>query len=110
MTLVLFRSHAAGPAPPLAPEVGLAMLAVRANQLAAGGSGVDPGVLAVLAECVNRGFRPPAVRCGAIGTGDLTTLEAAGLCLLGERDWLAPESGHAASERPTGAEPTEAQP
>jgi histidine ammonia-lyase len=108
--LRLLRSHAAGAGPPLAPEVGLAMLAVRANQLAAGGSGVDPGVLDVLAECVNRGFRPPAVRYGAIGTGDLTTLAAAGLCLLGERDWLAPESGHAASARPTGAEPTEAQP
>jgi histidine ammonia-lyase len=88
--LRLLRSHAAGAGPPLEPEVGLAMLAVRANQIAAGGSGVDPGVLGVLADCVNRGFRPPALRYGAIGTGDLTALAAAALCLLGERDWLSP--------------------
>ena len=108
--LRLLRSHAAGAGPPLAPEVGLAMLAVRANQIAAGGSGVDPGVLDVLAECVNRGFRPPAVRYGAIGTGDLTSLAAAGLCLLGERDWLAPESGHPASAHPPGGHPASAHP
>jgi histidine ammonia-lyase len=91
--LRLLRSHAAGAGPPLEPEVGLAMLAVRANQIAAGGSGVDPGVLGVLADCVNRGFRPPALRYGAIGTGDLTALAAAALCLLGERDWLPPDGG-----------------
>ncbi len=87
--LRLVRSHASGAGPPLAPEVGLAMLAVRANQIAAGGSGVEPGVLDVLADCVNRGFRPPARRYGAIGTGDLTALATTALCLLGERDWLA---------------------
>jgi len=101
--LRLLRSHAAGAGPPLAPEVGLAMLAVRANQIATGGSGVDPGVLDVLAECVNRGFRPPALRYGAIGTGDLTALAATGLCLLGERDWLPPESGHVPGAQPPGA-------
>ncbi len=103
--LRLLRSHAAGAGPPLAPEVGLAMLAVRANQLAAGGSGVDAGVLDVLADCVNRGFRPPALRYGAIGTGDLTALAATGLCLLGERDWVAPESYHPASELTAAAPP-----
>lgn len=86
--LRLIRSHAAGGGPLIAPEVGVAMLAVRANQIAAGGSGVDPGVLGVLADCVNRGLRPPARRYGAIGTGDLTALATAALCLLGERDWL----------------------
>jgi histidine ammonia-lyase len=98
--LRLLRSHAAGAGPPLAPDIGLAMLAVRANQIAAGGSGVDPGVLGVLADCVNRGFRPPALRYGAIGTGDLTALAAAGLCLLGERDWLSPDGGEPAGSQP----------
>jgi histidine ammonia-lyase len=98
--LRLLRSHAAGAGPPLAPEIALSMLAVRANQIAAGGSGVDPGVLDVLAECVNRGFRPPAPRYGAIGTGDLTALAVTGLCLLGEREWLAPESGETAGGQP----------
>ncbi|WP_416045676.1 hypothetical protein [Carbonactinospora thermoautotrophica] len=34
------------------------MLLVRLNQLAAGGSGVDPAMLDVLAEVLNRGARP----------------------------------------------------
>lgn len=87
----LVRSHAAGAGPFLAPEVGLAMLAVRANQIAAGGSGVDAGVLGALAECVNRGLRPPARVYGGIGTGDLAALATTALCLLGERAWLPPE-------------------
>jgi histidine ammonia-lyase len=86
--LRLIRSHAAGAGPLLTPEIGVAALAVRANQIAAGGSGVDPGVLGVLADCVNHGLRPPARVYGAIGTGDLTVLAVTALCLLGERDWL----------------------
>ncbi len=86
--LRLIRSHAAGAGPAIAPEVGIAMLAVRANQIAAGGSGVDPGVLGALADCVNSGLHPPVRVYGAIGTGDLTALATTALCLLGERDWL----------------------
>ena len=96
--LRLIRSHASGAGPALEPEIGLSMLAVRANQIAAGGSGVDPGVLAVLADCVNRGFRPPARRYGAIGTGDLAALAMTALCLLGERDWLPPGPGQVVPE------------
>ena len=73
-----------------AAELGLAMLVVRANQIAAGGSGVDPGVLDALADCVNRGLWPPSPVYGAIGTGDLTALAMTALCLLGEREWLPP--------------------
>ncbi len=86
--LNLLRSHAAGAGPLLAPDLARAMLVVRLNQIGAGGSGVDPGVLAVLADAINRGFIPPVPRYGAIGTGDLTALAATGLCLLGERAWL----------------------
>jgi histidine ammonia-lyase len=91
--LRLIRSHASGAGPLLAPDVGLAMVAVRANQIAAGGSGVEAGVLSVLADCVNRGFRPPARRYGSIGTGDLTALATTALCLLGDCDWLAADGG-----------------
>ena len=83
----LLRSHAAGTGPLLAPEVARGMLAIRANQLGTGGSGVDPALLAVLADAVNRGFTPPIPLYGAIGTGDLTALASTGLCLLGEREW-----------------------
>ena len=91
--LRLVRSHAAGAGPLVAPEIGLAMLGVRANQIAAGGSGIDPGVLTVLADCLAGGFWPPARSYGAIGTGDLTALAVTALCLLGERDWLTTEPG-----------------
>jgi histidine ammonia-lyase len=86
--LRLLRSHAGGGGPLIAAELGLAMLAVRANQIAAGGSGVDPGVLGVLADCVNRRICPPVPVYGAIGTGDLTALAVTALCLRGEREWL----------------------
>jgi histidine ammonia-lyase len=86
--LRLMRSHAGGGGPLIAAELSRAMLVVRANQLAAGGSGVDPGVIDVLAEGLNRGLAVPVPLYGAIGTGDLTALAAAALCLLGERDWL----------------------
>jgi histidine ammonia-lyase len=87
--LRLVRSHAAGAGPLLAPELGRAMLVTRLNQLGAGGSGVDPGLLPVLADAINRGFTPPVPLYGAIGTGDLTALASTGLCLLGEREWRA---------------------
>jgi histidine ammonia-lyase len=86
--LRLIRSHAGGGGPLMAPELGLAMLTVRANQIAAGGSGVDPGVLDALTECVNRRISPPVPVYGAIGTGDLTALAVTALCLRGEREWL----------------------
>jgi histidine ammonia-lyase len=85
--LRLLRSHAAGAGPLLAPEFARAMLVVRVNQIGAGGSGVDPAILEVLADAINRGFTPPVPRYGAIGTGDLTALASAGLCLVGERSW-----------------------
>ena len=56
--LRLLRSHAGGGGPLLAAEFGLATLVIRANQIAAGGSGVDPGVLDPLVDCVNRGLWP----------------------------------------------------
>lgn len=87
--LRLLRSHAAGAGPLVAPEIVRAMLTVRLNQIAAGGSGVEPGVLQALADVLNLGLLPPVPVHGAIGTGDLTALASTALCLLGERAWLA---------------------
>src|SRR5215469_7599777 len=84
----LLRSHAGGSGPLISAEASRAMLVVRGNQIAAGGSGVDPGVLGPLLDGVNEGLWLPVPRYGAIGTGDLTALAVAALCLLGERDWL----------------------
>jgi histidine ammonia-lyase len=85
--LRLLRSHAAGSGPLQPAGLGRAMLVTRLNQIGAGGSGVDPAVLDVLADALNRGFTPPVPLYGAIGTGDLTALASTGLCLIGERAW-----------------------
>ncbi len=87
----LLRSHAGGGGPLVAADLSRAMLVVRANQIAVGGSGVDPGVLGPLLDGVNAGLWVPVPHYGAIGTGDLTALAVAALCLLGERDWLPPQ-------------------
>ena len=86
--LRLLRSHAGGGGPLIAAELSRAMLVVRVNQIAAGGSGVDPGVLDPLLEVVNSGLTVAVPRYGAIGTGDLTALAVTALCLIGERHWL----------------------
>ncbi|MDP4502885.1 aromatic amino acid ammonia-lyase [Nonomuraea turcica] len=85
--LHVLRSHACGAGAPVEPARARAMLVVRLNQLLAGGSGIDPAVLPVLADAVNHGFTPPIRTYGAIGTGDLTALATTALCLLGELPW-----------------------
>ena len=86
--LRLLRSHAGGAGPLLEPALGRAMLVVRLNQLAAGGAGVEPALLGVLADALNRGLVPSVYSLGGIGTGDLTALASTALCVLGERPWL----------------------
>lgn len=89
--LRLLRSHAGGAGPLLDEARARGMLVVRLNQLAAGGSGVDPGALQVLTDALNAGCAPAVPSFGAIGTGDLTALAAAALCMLGERAWIGGE-------------------
>src|SRR5258707_236653 len=85
--LRLLRSHAGGAGPMLGVTLARAMLVVRLNQLAAGGSGVDPALLSVLAEALNRGLVPPVRTVGAIGTGDLGALASTALSIIGEGPW-----------------------
>lgn len=88
--LDLLRSHAGGAGPLIEGPRARATLVVRLNQLLTGGSGLNPGLLPVLASAVNRGFTPPIRTYGAIGTGDLTALATTALCLLGEIPWTPP--------------------
>src|SRR5215831_5462517 len=108
--LRLLRSHAGGGGPVVAAELSRAMLVVRANQIAAGGSGVDPGVLGPLLDGINAGLSVPVPRYGAIGTGDLTALAVAALCLLGERDWLPPQARQPRVRQPRVRQPRVRQP
>jgi histidine ammonia-lyase len=85
--LNLLRSHAGGAGPLLDAPIVRAMLAVRANQLAVGGAGVQPELITALVDLVNSGRLPTVYRFGAIGTADLTALASTAMCMIGELPW-----------------------
>ncbi|MFI1565229.1 aromatic amino acid ammonia-lyase [Streptomyces sp. NPDC020490] len=90
--LRLLRSHAGGAGAPLPARQVRAMLAVRTNQLLAGGSGIQPAVVDALTEALRLGVHPAVSEYGGLGTGDLTALAQTGLTLIGERPWLGDPS------------------
>jgi histidine ammonia-lyase len=57
-------------------------MAVRANQLGAGGAGVSAGLLEALVRALNEDFVPPAHEVGSLGTADLTILAEIALALI----------------------------
>ncbi|MFF3564732.1 aromatic amino acid ammonia-lyase [Streptomyces sp. NPDC002574] len=95
--LRLLRSHAGGAGALLPARQVRAMLAVRANQLLAGGSGIQPAFITALTDALRLGVHPAVNEYGGLGTGDLTALAATGLTLIGERPWL--------TDRPDGSGP-----
>ncbi|MFI5962244.1 aromatic amino acid lyase [Streptomyces asoensis] len=100
--LRLLRSHAGGAGALLPARQVRAMLAVRANQLLAGGSGIQPALVDALVEALRLGVHPAVNEYGGVGTGDLTALAQTGLALIGERPWLAsPPPPHANTPPPT---------
>ncbi|WP_225808243.1 aromatic amino acid lyase [Streptomyces spinosus] len=101
--LRLLRSHAGGAGPLLPARTVRAMLAIRANQLLAGGSGIHPSFVTALADALRLGVHPAVNEYGGVGTGDLTALAQTGLTLLGERPWLTPEDAPSSpAELPAG--------
>ncbi|WP_367573704.1 aromatic amino acid lyase [Streptomyces griseoaurantiacus] len=91
--LRLLRSHAGGAGAVLPARQARAMLAVRTNQLLAGGSGIHPDFVEALAEALRLGVHPALTEYGSVGTGDLTALAQTGLTLLGEQPWLGGTRG-----------------
>lgn len=81
----LIRSHACGVGDPLpAPET-RALMALRANALARGNSGVRPQVVQLLADCLNGDVLPIIPSKGSLGaSGDLAPLAHMALFLTGE--------------------------
>jgi histidine ammonia-lyase len=59
-------------------------MVVRANQLGAGGAGVQPALLDGLIYALNAGITPLTREFGSLGTGDLPALAETALALLGE--------------------------
>ncbi|MBW8732547.1 MAG: aromatic amino acid lyase, partial [Terrabacter sp.] len=102
--LRLLRSHAAGWGEVMPSTVVRAALAVRANQLLAGGSGANPVLAQALANLVGApdGDLPVVHRYGSLGTGDLTALAEVGLALIGERERSG--GGHRADLQLTSAD------
>ena len=79
----LLRSHATSAGGQRDPRRVRALLVVRLNQLANGGSGIDPGILDGLETMINADALPRVRELGGIGTGDLAALATVGLALCG---------------------------
>ncbi|RPF34019.1 aromatic amino acid ammonia-lyase [Streptomyces sp. TLI_185] len=88
--LRLLRSHAGAIGEELPAREVRAMLAVRANQLLAGGAGLRPTVVTALCEALESGAHPVVNEFGSVGTGDIAALAQAGLALAGEHPWRGP--------------------
>jgi histidine ammonia-lyase len=85
----LVRSHAGGGGAPLTTEVVRAAMAVRANQLGAGGAGVGESLLDGVLGALQADVTPFARELGSLGTGDLTVLAAIGAAIGGEGEcWV----------------------
>jgi histidine ammonia-lyase len=80
----LLRSHATAAGALRSPVRTRAMLLIRLNQLAAGGSGANPVVLDGLAAMIDADALPAIREHGGIGTGDLSALATTALALMGE--------------------------
>lgn len=94
--LRLLRSHAGAIGEPLPAREVRAMLAVRANQLLAGGAGLRPTVITALCEALETGAHPVVHEYGSVGTGDIAALAQMGLALAGEHPWQGPGPAPAA--------------
>jgi histidine ammonia-lyase len=85
LQLNLVRSHSAGVGSALPEPVVRAVLLLRANALASGYSGIDPGTLDALVAMLNAGIHPVVPEKGSVGaSGDLAPLAHVALALIGE--------------------------
>jgi histidine ammonia-lyase len=85
LQLNLVRSHACGVGEPLSETATRAMLALRANAIAKGFSGVRPIVAETLVAMLNRGVHPVIPSQGSVGaSGDLAPLAHLAQVAIGE--------------------------
>ncbi|OLC52432.1 MAG: histidine ammonia-lyase [Acidobacteria bacterium 13_1_40CM_2_64_6] len=81
----LLRSHAAGVGDPLPVRAVRATMALRANVLAKGFSGISVETLEALIALINKGVHPAVPSRGSVGaSGDLAPLAHLSLVLIGE--------------------------
>jgi histidine ammonia-lyase len=99
LQLNLLRSHAAGVGEPLPVSVVRAMMALRANVLAKGFSGIRIETLQLLIDLLNRRVHPVVPARGSVGaSGDLAPLAHLSLVLVGEG-----EAWHEGAREPAAA-------
>ncbi|HXA78890.1 MAG TPA: histidine ammonia-lyase [Candidatus Acidoferrales bacterium] len=85
LQLNLVRSHACGVGAPLSENATRAMLALRANAIVKGFSGVRPIVAETLVAMLNRGVHPVIPSQGSVGaSGDLAPLAHLAQVAIGE--------------------------
>jgi histidine ammonia-lyase len=85
LQLNLVRSHACGLGAPLSEAETRVIMALRANTLALGYSGVRPALARTLTCMLNRGVHPVIPSKGSVGaSGDLAPLAHLALCVIGE--------------------------
>src|SRR5258708_34789975 len=88
----LLRSHAAGLGDPLPARTVRATMALRANVLAKGFSGISVETLDALIALLNHGVHPRVPSRGSVGaSGDLAPLAHLALVLIGEGEALDDE-------------------
>src|SRR4026209_672910 len=93
LQLNLLRSHAAGVGDPLPERAVRASMALRANVLAKGFSGIRGGTLDLLVEMLTRRVHPRVPSRGSVGaSGDLAPLAHLSLVLIGEGEGTVGES------------------
>ena len=96
----LVRSHAAGVGPPLPVRDVRAAMALRANVLAKGYSGIRLETLDALVALLNAGVHPLVPSRGSVGaSGDLAPLAHIALVLIGEGEVLGGPGGGEALAR-----------
>src|SRR6185312_11185236 len=89
LQLNLLRSHAAGVGEALPARTVRATMALRANVLAKGFSGISVETLEALMALVNAGVHPRVPERGSVGaSGDLAPLAHLALVLIGEGEAL----------------------
>ncbi|MEY4092839.1 MAG: hypothetical protein RLZZ53_38 [Acidobacteriota bacterium] len=94
LQLNLLRSHAAGVDTPLPVRAVRAAMALRANVLAKGFSGIRVETLEALLALLNRRVHPRVPSRGSVGaSGDLAPLAHLALVLVGEGEVLAEGAG-----------------
>ena len=96
----LLRSHAAGLGDPLPARAVRATMALRANVLAKGFSGISEPTLDALIALLNQRVHPRVPSRGSVGaSGDLAPLAHLALVLIGEGEVLIDEEENTARDR-----------